>query len=262
MLKAPDSSAVATMIYDELKQQIIDLRYQPGERLSEARLAEELGVGRSPIRSALARLKSDGWIDVSPQSGTYVKLLSEQEIHDIFEYRLLLETHVTKLAAIRISELTLRKLKTALHRIAPQGETPFNADVFDDFNEFDSLFHSTVYKAAGNALITDNLLNLLDKVRWLKKATPSPPARMRLWFEELEGILDALEARNSELAARRMKQHIGNANDYAAERRHQAKRATAVAEVEALPMEVVEKNNRRPLRARSDKPRAATAQQK
>lgn len=231
-MKVPDSSAVAIMIYNELKQRIVDLRYRPGEKLSEARLAEELGFGRSPIRSAFARLKSDGWIDVSPQSGTYVRSLSEQEIHDIFEYRLLLETYVTNLAATRISETTLRKLKTALHRIAPQGDAAFDADAFDDFNEFDSLFHSTIYKVAGNTLITNSLLNLLDKIRWLKKATPSPPVRMRLWFEELKNVLDALEARDPELAAQRMRQHIGNANDFAVERRHQAKAGDRVLQDE------------------------------
>lgn len=219
MKRIPDSSALAARVYAEIKQRIIDLHYPPGEKLSEARLAEELGCGRSPIRSAFAQLKNDGWVEVTPQSGTYVKAPTEQEIHDIFELRLLLETHVTKLAAARITEDTLRKLRTAFRRLRPQGDEEFNQDMFDDFNELDSVLHSTVYQAAGNLLITDSLMNLLEKLRWLKKMSPSSPARMKLWFAELEGVMDAFEARDPELAAQRMREHIGNAADFAAERR-------------------------------------------
>ena len=59
--------------YRHIKQRIIELAYPPGMKLSEVRLAREIGLGRSPLRSALARLKGEGWIAVSPQSGTYVK---------------------------------------------------------------------------------------------------------------------------------------------------------------------------------------------
>jgi DNA-binding GntR family transcriptional regulator len=230
-MKAPDSSALAARVYSEIKRRIIALHYPPGEKLSEARLAEELGCGRSPIRTAFAQLKNDGWIEISPQSGTYVKSLTEQEIHDIFELRLLLETHVTKLATARITTDTLRKLRTAFSRVAPQGNAEFDQDVFDDFNELDSQLHSTIYRAAGNKLITDSLLNLLEKLRWLKQISPSPPQRMKLWFAELEGVLDAFDARDPELAAQRMREHIGNAADFAAERRsRQMAEAAANAE--------------------------------
>lgn len=218
-LKVPESSAVATLVYNEIKQRIIGLHYPPGEKLSEARLADELGCGRSPIRTAFAQLKNDGWIAVSPQSGTYVKSVTEQEIHDIFEYRLLLETHVTRLACTHFTDEALRRLRTAFRRLAPPGDAEFGPDVFDDFNELESMFHSTIYRTAGNALMTESLLNLLDKVRWLKKMTPSPPPRMKESFAELESILDAFEARDPELAAQRMRAHIGNAADFAAARR-------------------------------------------
>jgi DNA-binding GntR family transcriptional regulator len=235
MKRIPDSSALAARIYSDIKQRIIELRYQPGEKLSEARLAEELGCGRSPIRTAFAQLKNDGWVDVTPQSGTYVKALSEQEIHDIFEYRVLLETHVVRQAVARISDDTLRKLRSAFRRLAPSGEEAFDQDVFEDFNELDSTLHSTIYRAAGNTLITDSLLNLLEKLRWLKNMSPSPPARMKEWFEELASVLDAFEARDPELAAQRMRQHIGNAADFGAQRRsvQQAEKAAAAAEAKA-----------------------------
>src|SRR5579862_6817843 len=90
-------SSMAGQAYAAIKRRILDARYVPGERLSEVNLAKELGLGRSPIRTALAKLKSDGWVAVSPQSGTYIKSLGEREIQDLLGLRLLLETHVTEL---------------------------------------------------------------------------------------------------------------------------------------------------------------------
>src|ERR1043165_4108891 len=106
-------SSMAVHAYSAIKKRILDFRYVPGERLSEAQLAKELGLGRSPIRTALAKLKSDGWVAVSPQSGTYIKSLSEKEIQDLLGLRLLLETHVTELAARAIGDDDLRKLRRA-----------------------------------------------------------------------------------------------------------------------------------------------------
>ena len=61
-------------------------------------------------------------------------------------------------------------------RPSPPRIANLNEDAFDEFNEFDSLFHLTIYRAGGQRLITDILLNLLDKVQWLKTvATSSRP---------------------------------------------------------------------------------------
>jgi GntR family transcriptional regulator, rspAB operon transcriptional repressor len=219
MASSNDSSAAAaSLAYEEIKRRVIECAYRPGAKLSEARLAEELGYGRSPIRTAFSRLQAEGWIEVSPQSGTYVKALTEREIEDIFEMRLLLESHVTHAAARNIDAEQLRRLRVAFDRLAPRGKAG-DRDAFDDvedFNELDSTFHSTIYRAAGNALMTATLLNLLEKARWLKKSFPSTPKRWKLAFDELGQVLACLEARDGRRAAQLMCEHIGNAADFAA----------------------------------------------
>lgn len=202
--------------YAAIKKRILDSRYMPGERLSEAQLAKELRLGRSPIRTALARLKSDGWIAVSPQSGTYIKSLSDKEIADLVDLRLLLETRATALAAQAIDEDDLRKLRRAFTAFCPKGVADLDERAFDDFNEFDSLLHLTVYRAAGNALIAEILANLLDKVQWLKTSARPSAARIRSGYTELRRILEALEARQPKEAAARMREHITNAADFSA----------------------------------------------
>jgi GntR family transcriptional regulator, rspAB operon transcriptional repressor len=219
-----NDSSMAVKAYAAIKKRILDFRYVPGERLSEVNLAKELGLGRSPIRTALAKLKSDGWIAVSPQSGTFIRSLNEQEIQDLLDLRLLLETHVTELAAQRIGDDELRKLRRAFVAFRPTSIKDLGA-AFNEFNEFDSLFHLTLYRVAGNALITEILTNLLDKVQWLKTTTLPSAERIRSSFAELNRILEALEARDPKAAATRMREHIGNAATFAAEARGKTTRA-------------------------------------
>jgi len=212
-------SSMAVHAYAAIKKRILESRYAPGERLSEAQLAKELGLGRSPIRTALAKLKSDGWIAVSPQSGTYIKSLNDKEIADLVDLRLLLETHATALAAQAIGDDDVRKLRRAFTAFCPKGVAHLNERAFDDFNEFDSLVHLTIHRAAGNALVAEILANLLDKVQWLKSSARPSAARIRAGYNELKGIVEALEARQPKEAATRMRDHITNAADFSARTR-------------------------------------------
>lgn len=219
-----DSSTLAVQAYNGIKAGILDFRYRPGERLSEARLVADLGLGRSPIRTALAQLKNDGWISVSPQSGTYIRSLSEREIQDLLDLRLLLETHVTESAARNMGDDELRRLWRALKRLTPHGKQALTEDSFAEFHEFDSMFHLAIYKAAGNKMITEILVNLADKMQWVKMSAHLSAERIVASYVELERILTALEAREPNSAGLRMREHIGNAADYAANLRNRQSR--------------------------------------
>ena len=225
-MRMPDSSAAATRAYDAIKRRIMDLAYPPGTKLSEVQLADELGLGRSPIRTAFARLQSEGWVTVSPQSGTYVKLLSEVEIAEIYDLRLLLETYATRQAALNMSAERIEELHREFRRRMPAKGERFHAQ-FDDINELDAMFHAAVYQSAGNALVRNILLNLFEKVTWLKKASPSSPERMREWGNELRRVLSALEKRDGDAAAKRMRDHIGHAADSGSQQRRHASTAPA-----------------------------------
>jgi DNA-binding GntR family transcriptional regulator len=197
-------SGAAGAAYREIKRRIIEGDYAPGRKLSEARLSAELGVGRSPIRTALARLQAEGWIEVSPQSGTYVRGLSSKEIDDVLEIRLVLETHVAGLAAKRITDAVLKKLRQAFDRL---GSTVTNERV-NDYLELDLEVHVAIHHAAGNSLITQNLLNLIDKVRWIRRGSTAWPVRIQEAYEEVQLILAALERRDAAAARQAMRQHI------------------------------------------------------
>jgi DNA-binding GntR family transcriptional regulator len=73
-----DSGSIATQVYEHLMTQILSMQLKPFQELSEARLAAEFGVSRTPVREAFARLARRGLVDIYPQRGTLVSPLSER----------------------------------------------------------------------------------------------------------------------------------------------------------------------------------------
>ena len=88
-------------VVDELRQRIIDGVYEPGDRLTEERLADDFGVSRNPVREAIRVLQGEGFLVAQPRRGAVVASLSEQDVVDLFDVRLSLEVLAAKLAAER-----------------------------------------------------------------------------------------------------------------------------------------------------------------
>lgn len=196
----------AVHAYERIKESILDLRYRPGDKLSEARLADELRLGRSPIRAALARLEGEGWIRVLPQSGTFVRKLSRQEVTDIAELRLLLEAHAAQRAAERIGADDLRMLRAEFELLKEKGVDGH----FDEFLRLDDRFHTTVYRVAGNQRVTDILENLRDQIHWIRVTNAILPGRVAESLNEMDCVLSALERHDAAEADKAMRRHIGN----------------------------------------------------
>lgn len=202
----PRLETASAKAYESIKRSILGLRYKPGEKLSETRLAQELDLGRSPIRTALARLEGEGWIEVQPQSGTFVRDPSPEEVSDIAELRMLLEAYAAERAAARIRPEQLGALRQAFDDLKARGVEGH----FDAFLEVDDLFHRTLHRVAGNARIEGILRNLRDQIHWIRVANAILPGRVAGSLKEMDRVLRALERRDGSAAASAMREHIGN----------------------------------------------------
>jgi DNA-binding GntR family transcriptional regulator len=200
----------AGVVYRELKRRITELHYKPGEKLSEIRLAAGLGFGRAPIRTALSRLQSEGWIEVSPQSGTFIRGLSDDEIREILESRLVLEPYLAGLAAKRASDAELARLREAFTAF---GER-VSRDRLDEYLDLDLHVHMGVDEAARNKLIADFLINLIDKVRWIRRGSVDSLTRIQGAYKEIRFVLDAMESRDARAASAAMRTHIANTLEF------------------------------------------------
>lgn len=196
----------ADLAYARIKNAILNLTYKPGQRLSESMLSNELGLGRSPIRTALTRLEGEGWIRVQPQSGTFVNSPSAEEVAEMMELRQVLEMHTARKAAKLIDSNTLTKLRRAFDALAAAGVDGH----FNDFLAFDDLFHSAIHRAAGNRKILEMIRNLRDQIHWVRVSNAILPGRVGESLAEMKLILEALERRDGQAAADAMGVHIGN----------------------------------------------------
>src|SRR3954451_4881082 len=89
--------------YNEIKRMVLTGELNPGTFLAERQLAARLGMSKTPVRSALERLESEGFISISPQQGAIIRDLSLNEVADQYEIRMAIETFVARNLAGRLS---------------------------------------------------------------------------------------------------------------------------------------------------------------
>jgi len=217
---------VLTDAYRKIKEGILALRYKPGQKLSETKLAADLRVGRSPVRSALARLERDGWVRVLPQHGTFVRTFSAEDIAAMSELRLLLEAHAANVAAAKVTPEELGSLRRQFEALKAKGAERN----FEEFLALDDLFHGLVHRTANNPLITEILRNLRDQIHWVRIINANVPGRVEASLREMDRVLAAMERGDGEAAAQAMRQHIGNiAHSYGARPSHAEESTTDAA---------------------------------
>lgn len=197
------------IVFETLREAIINAVLKPGERLMEIQLAEEMGVSRTPVREAIRKLELEGFVVMIPRKGAYVAGISMKDIADVFEIRTALESLAAGLAAERITEEELEQLERILVKI---GECVKNNDL-ELLIEIDTEFHDTLFKASRNERLVQIVSNLREQIQRFRTASLSTPGRMKYALEEHKKIVEAVSERDVELAQALAREHIENAEN-------------------------------------------------
>jgi DNA-binding GntR family transcriptional regulator len=142
--KARDGS-IKARLYECLKADIVNGTFDMGERLNEAQLSAKYGVSRAPLRQVLAQLQRDGLVEVVARVGYLTSQLTLQDVNDIFELRLLVETATVQKAAVRITDDALDRLEQLCSKYNPGDHQSYRLHL-----EENTEFHRTIAEAAGN----------------------------------------------------------------------------------------------------------------
>ncbi len=204
-----DRRKVTDWVYEELKAAIVQLRLAPGSPLREGTLAEQLGVSKTPIREALTRLEQDGLVETTSFKGAVVTGYSRQDLIELYELRELLENAAARAAAESMNEqdrahldricLQSRKLKTGKDA----------AKLAALISEFDTILFDQVKNTRIRALI-ENLRAHLTRIGQL---TAVIPGRIEASVDEHQKIVEAITARDPDLAEQHMRDHIRSVRD-------------------------------------------------
>jgi DNA-binding GntR family transcriptional regulator len=192
-----------------LRARILHGDVAPGDRLNEVEIAGELGVSRGPIREALQRLASDGLVELQAHRGAFVRRLGPEEVRDLFEVRLALETTVARLAAGRATDAQLADLDA----LARAGSDPVgHADVrFQGARDL----HARLAEATGNAALIAHLTLVNQELRLLRTRSGEVPARAEHAVAEHAEIVAAVRAGDADGAAAAMEAHLRSALTHA-----------------------------------------------
>lgn len=190
--------------YVALRDAIVCAELEPGRRLSENELAERLGVSRTPVREALARLRDEGLVSIVPQLGTFVTLIEPAAVADAHFVREALECNAIRLATGRAGDPELAALQENLDA----QERVAGADDPEAFDHLDDALHRFLCDLSGRDIawhLSQRARGQLDRVRRL--SLPQPGYR-GLMLEEHREVVAAVAAHDADAAERALRHHL------------------------------------------------------
>ena len=197
---------VSEQVYEALKKAIVSLRLPPGTSISENRICRQVGVSRSPVRSAIIRLVEDGLIEVFPQKGSFVAPIKLGAVRGNHFIRKALELAVLQRGAQAWSAERAATSRLILSRQA----AALAASDHEQFHDLDEAFHRSFCDAAGLEGVWSTILIAKARVDRVHRLAAGQ-ARLPLVLDEHRAILDALDARDGVRALARLDYHLEQA---------------------------------------------------
>lgn len=200
--------SLTDQVYEYLSNSIIEGAVKPGEKLVEIDLCRQFGISRSPLRECFRILESEGLVTISPRKGTFVKVLSKQDIEDVFPVRAALESLAAKLAVSNITEKEIGIFNDLITKM----EVSITQRDIKTFLRLNSVFHSMFIKASNNKVLESTLRNLGKRIwhRWAFLYSQSPSG-LDSSNKIHRKIVDAFRKKDSLSVQRLVEEHIEDA---------------------------------------------------
>jgi GntR family transcriptional regulator, rspAB operon transcriptional repressor len=204
------SGSLSNRVYLSLKDAILSLGYRPGEVLRKGEICAALGVSRSPVSEAVARLASEGLVDVIPQAGTFVARFSMAEIREGAFLREAIELAVVE----RVAETVTDEQLTALRRNLRVQEALAADDDATGFYRLDGEMHAMIMSFTGYRRLAQ-----VSETAWLhvnraRQVVLPIPGRVAATLEEHRAIVDAIGARDPAAAREATRHHLSQLLSY------------------------------------------------
>ena len=198
------TGSLGQRVYQTLREAILSLAYRPGEILRKPEICEALGVSRSPVADAVARLAAEGLVDVVPQAGTFVARFSMEEIREGAFLREAIEVAAIERVAEVITEEQLTQLRrnlTVQAALIADGDVP-------GFYQTDAAMHELIL-----SFTSFRKLAQVSETAWLhvnraRQLILPVPGRIAATLDEHRAILAALEARDPDAARLATRAHL------------------------------------------------------
>ncbi|MEU6646313.1 GntR family transcriptional regulator [Saccharomonospora sp. NPDC046836] len=196
---------MSEQVYNQLRHAVLHGEYHPGERLTSVRLARDLGVSRTPVRAALARLKTDGLVDYEDGRAAWIPPLTVSAVEEAYEIAGALEPLLIRKIARSITPEHLRLIEEAVVTMERAAEHRDD----DLWVAGDQKFHRLLHELAGRELISsmlDRVGTVIDRVRFLSLNVL--PEGAAISAAEHRAVFEAMSAGDPQLAQQRHEAHL------------------------------------------------------
>lgn len=199
-----DITNLNIVMYETLKNRIIQLEYAPGQVLNEKEIASEFNLSRTPVRRIFEQLKNNKLLNIIPRFGAQVAPIDFLYMKSVFEVTRELEGYAARLATDKITEEKIEELEAIVERLKVY-------DIVEDYKKIileDENFHETIIGSCGNPCLMEILygLHMHTERTWLY-AQPNV-SDISLFLDTMPNIINALKARDMEQASEWAKIHI------------------------------------------------------
>jgi len=189
--------------YQRILERIVRLEMAPGSVVNEARLREELGIGRTPIREALQRLARENLVRSIPHRGTFVTDVNITDLARITEVRVVLEAHAARLAAEKLTTADREAIEGLLELLRPGHATDQR-----NLMHLDQQIHRLVYRSTHNPFLEATLERYFNLSLRLWYLVLDHGVRLREAVEEHIELLRAVIAGDGQRADECMRRHV------------------------------------------------------
>lgn len=203
-----ENKSLTSLIFEKIREDILNGRYLQGDKLVEIKLADELGVSRTPVREALKQLELDGLVDNIPNRGVVVKGITPEDIDDILTIRLCIEGLVGQWAAERITDPEIKELQEIFDLMEFYTSKGDVEKIFD----LNTRFHETLYQATKSRYLEGVLKDFQLFIKQSRNNSLKADGRINIALEEHRDILNALKAHSVEDSRTALIKHISASN--------------------------------------------------
>lgn len=203
-----DERSLRYMVYEAIKENILDGKYQAGDSLGENKIAEELHVSRTPVREAIRQLEFEDLVVSIPNRGVFVMGLTRQDSEDIYAIRKLIEGQIISWAIDRITKEELNKL----YEIVELMEFYTKKQESESLVRLDTNFHKTIYDACKSKHLNRMFTILHSNMQLMREQSLKKPNRAEQSLLEHKMIVEAIEKKDKDLAVKLMLKHVETAS--------------------------------------------------
>lgn len=192
------------VVFNTLRNAILTGELEPGQRLMEIKLADKLGVSRTPIREAIRKLELEGLVVMTPRKSAEVARITREDLKDVLEVRRVLECLAVELACEKINQDTVKELEENLQHF----QLAIKDNDIKEIAVTDVAFHEVIYRATENRRLIQILNNLREQMYRYRFEYIKDKDTREILAKEHRKIIDALANRDKEAGKEAILAHI------------------------------------------------------